>query len=140
MKTMAHDQFDAFVPKGWGFEHVVVNTPKYCGKRLFLLAGRRTSWHWHRKKTETLYVASGLVEITCNGDDWVPLHRSQENGDHRRARGVFDASAGAIFHVPRGLRHRFRAIEDTWLLEFSTHDDPADSIKVERGDVLPGER
>ena len=47
---------------------------------------------------------------------------------------------GRVFRIRPGQRHRFQALDDTWLLEFSTHDDPADSIRIERGDVLPGEQ
>ena len=36
------------VPKGWGYEKWIVNTPEYCGKLLFFNEGKRCSWHYHK--------------------------------------------------------------------------------------------
>ena len=116
-----------WVPKGWGGEVIVVNTPEYCGKRLLVLAGRRCSILFHEKKTETFCVASGDITVRLrrrNELTWSVIHRLR---------------AGGSVHVPAGTEHQFQANADTWLIEFSTHDDPADSIRIERGDVLPGD-
>lgn len=122
------DQTDVFVPKGWGFEHIIVNTPKYCGKRLFVLAGRKCSWHYHKEKDETFYVLSGFIRIR---------REAPPEGFVGETSSTY--GPGQIIRVHPCQRHQFEALQDTWLLEFSTHDDPADSIKLERGDVLPGE-
>ena len=136
-----------WVPKGWGGEHIVVNTPEYCGKRLFVLAGRRCSWHFHEKKDETFCVQSGHIWLWVappDCDDWPLPCASFHFPGHRRPLRPTDnplgmhlsLRPGGVFHIPPGTRHRFEAVEDTWLLEFSTHDDPADSIRIEAGDVL----
>lgn len=114
-----------WVSKGWGGEHIVVNTPEYCGKRLLVLAGRRCSVHYHEQKTETFCVQSGRLQVDIREGDTIKAHFLEP---------------GQVLHIPAGTIHQFMASRDTWLLEFSTHDDPADSIKLERGDVLPSER
>lgn len=111
-----------WVPKGWGGEHVVVNTPEYCGKRLFVLAGRKCSVHRHLCKTETFCLQSGRL--------WVDIHEGNIMTQHH-------LNPGDVLHIPAGTVHQFWACDgDAVLLEFSTHDDPADSIRIERGDVL----
>tara|TARA_B100001029_G_scaffold45151_1_gene35639 strand:+ start:791 stop:958 length:168 start_codon:yes stop_codon:yes gene_type:complete len=45
-----------FVPKGWGYEKWICNTPDYCGKILFFEKGKRCSWHYHLLKDETFYL------------------------------------------------------------------------------------
>jgi quercetin dioxygenase-like cupin family protein len=45
-----------------------------------------------------------------------------------------ELSVGDIFHVPTGLRHRLLALEDSEIMEFSTHHEDSDSIRVEKGD------
>ena len=58
-----------FVPKGWGFEKWIVNTPEYCGKLLYLVKDKRCSWHYHKLKDETFYVGSGAIELLYGDDD-----------------------------------------------------------------------
>ena len=115
-----------WVPKGWGGEVIVVNTPEYCGKRLLVLAGRRCSVHKHRVKTETFCVQSGQL--------WVDIHEGDAITQHH-------LSPGDALHIPAHTVHQFWAPDgDVWVIEFSSHDDPADSVKLERGDVLPEQR
>ena len=42
---------DIYVPKGWGYEHWIVNKKEYCGKILFFKKGKRCSWHYHKLYT-----------------------------------------------------------------------------------------
>ena len=48
-----------FVPKGWGFEKWIVNCEEYCGKLLYIIKGKKCSWHFHKLKDEVFYVQSG---------------------------------------------------------------------------------
>ena len=132
---------DAFVPKGWGFEHVVVNAPGYCGKRMFVLAGRKCSWHYHKVKDETFCIQEGCLELTFGYGNCVPkgpwLDMTWKVAPEPLPPGKVILEPGEVFHVPVGMRHQFKALCDTWLLEFSTNDDPADSIRIVRGDTLP---
>jgi mannose-6-phosphate isomerase-like protein (cupin superfamily) len=117
LKDNAH-----FVPKGWGSERWIVNRDDYCGKLLFMEQGKKLSWHFHKNKTETFYIAKGSVILYYGYSDDMKESISQE------------LSAGEIFHVPTGLRHRLFALEDSEIIEFSTHHEDSDSIRVEKGD------
>ena len=57
------------VPKGWGYEKWIVNTDLYCGKLLFIEAGKRCSWHYHKLKDETFYIQSGEVLLIYGESD-----------------------------------------------------------------------
>lgn len=111
-----------FVPKGWGYEDWIWNGTEYCGKLLFVKQGKQCSWHYHNKKDETFYIHSGQIELFYGQTD------DMTKCQHRIL------VAGDAFHVPRLLRHRFRAILDTQLFEFSTQHFDDDSIRVEKGD------
>jgi len=111
-----------FVPKGWGYEKWIVNCPHYCGKILFIVKGKKCSWHRHVKKDEVFYVQSGKIKILYGWTDSIEM--ATENVLQR----------GDKFHVPTGMRHRMIAIEDTELFEFSTEHFDEDSIRIEKGD------
>lgn len=111
-----------FVPKGWGYERWIVNRDDYCGKLLFMNKGKKLSWHYHEKKTETFYINKGSVVIYYGYSDDINSCITQE------------LYTGDIFHVPVGLRHRLLALEDAEIMEFSTHHEDSDSIRVEKGD------
>lgn len=57
-----------FVPKGWGYERWIANSPLYCGKELFIAKDRRLSLHYHKLKDETFFVISGSVLLTYYTD------------------------------------------------------------------------
>ncbi len=45
--------------KPWGYEKILINTEKYLTKELFIFEGYSTSFHYHEKKDETMYIISG---------------------------------------------------------------------------------
>ena len=51
--------------KPWGYEKILINTDKYLTKELFLFEGYQTSFHYHEKKDETMYIieGSGYIEF-----------------------------------------------------------------------------
>ena len=110
------------VPKGWGYEKWIVNTDLYCGKLLYLRAGKRCSWHYHHKKDETFYIQSGEV-LLIYGDD----------NDMEKAKMKI-LKPGDKFYIPPGLRHMMEGITDVELFEFSTEHFEEDSYRVVRGD------
>jgi|TARA_E500000318_G_scaffold110348_1_gene125536 mannose-6-phosphate isomerase-like protein (cupin superfamily) len=111
-----------FVPKGWGYEKWITNGPLYCGKILWFCKGKKCSWHYHNQKDEVFYVQSGkLMVYWSNFDDFEMAY-------------VKELNPGEKFHVPSGMRHRMRALEDTVMYEFSTEHFDEDSIRIERGD------
>tara|TARA_R110002020_G_scaffold103752_23_gene243220 strand:- start:4444 stop:4785 length:342 start_codon:yes stop_codon:yes gene_type:complete len=111
-----------FVEKGWGYEKWIVNKEEYCGKLLFLLKGKRCSWHYHVLKDEVFYVQSGKILI-----------KYSEENDINNAKELI-LNQGENFHVHRGLRHQMLALEDTELFEFSTQHFDSDSHRVIKGD------
>lgn len=107
------------VPKTWGHEKWLVNNDKYCGKILVVNKHKYCSYHYHKIKDETFYIHSGCVHLIYGNSD------------------AFDESCqivrlnpGDSFHIPVGMRHRFVALEDSEIIEISTHHEDSDSIRV----------
>jgi mannose-6-phosphate isomerase-like protein (cupin superfamily) len=97
------------VDKPWGYEVVFAHTELYCGKLLFVRAGEQLSLQYHRVKDETVYVHSGRIEIEIG-----------EPGSPTLDREV--AGPGRAFRLRPGVVHRWRALEDSVVLEASTPD------------------
>lgn len=119
MKTTS-DQ--VFVSKGWGFEKWLVNNDKYCGKVLYLVKGKRCSWHYHKLKDEVFFIQSGKVTVRYGWDH--DISNCNETILER----------GDTFHVKTGLVHQVIALEDTEIIEFSTQHFDEDSIRLQKGD------
>ena len=104
------------VTKGWGWEEIIHNGDGYCGKILSVIGGKFCSRHYHEKKHETFHVIEGKLFV--------------EIGD---AIGRIYVQGDTISLPPRTL-HRFKSMSPlARFIEFSTEDDPADSIRVEPG-------
>ena len=108
--------------KGWGHEEWIVNNDLYCGKILHFQDGKRCSYHFHKLKTETFYLQSGMMKILFSFTD--DISTADE----------LILSPGQTFHVPIGLRHQMIALEESDLFEFSTQHLEEDSYRVVRGD------
>ena len=111
-----------FVPKGWGYEKLIVNNEEYCGKLLFIAKGKKCSWHYHKLKDDVFYVQSGRIKVLYSDED-----------DINSAKHVI-LEAGDNFHVYRGLRHRMIALLDSEVFEFSTQHFDSDSHRIIKGD------
>lgn len=108
------------VPKLWGGEEIIVNTDLYCGKILTIVKGAQSSLHYHTKKVETFYVLEGRIALEVETD----------MGTSKFDRMVM--VSGETAHIPAGLLHRFAGLDQrNVFIEFSTHDDPVDSYRVE---------
>ena len=103
------------VGKVWGKEIWVVNR-EYCGKILKLKKGFRCSIHYHRKKDETFYILTGkvLVEVV------------QDFGADKEHIML----PGSIIHIAPFVSHRFTGLEDSEIIEFSTHHEDSDSYRL----------
>lgn len=110
------------VEKGWGYELWIVNKPEYCGKLLFFEKDKQCSWHYHKIKDETFYVQSGSLVVWTGTED---------NIQHSFMHVL---NPGDTMHIPRFMRHKMKAIEDTELFEFSTQHFDEDSYRIEKGD------
>lgn len=117
-----HGHRRVVVFKAWGWEDWIVNGELYCGKQLGVLAGKKCSYHYHRLKDETFYVASGKVLLRHG---W---------GDDLAAAESVILAPGDSFHVPVGLRHQFEGLERSIIYEFSTQHFDSDSYRVVKGD------
>ena len=114
-------EYPKYVDKGWGSETWIVNKD-YCGKILHFFSGRRCSWHYHIKKDEVFWLSSGKLLILYGWSD-----------DINQAEKTI-LYPGAKFEVPVGLRHQMVGMEESMLIEFSTHHEDDDSIRVIKGD------
>jgi mannose-6-phosphate isomerase len=94
------------VDKPWGYEIVFALTERYCGKVLFVRKGEELSLQFHREKDEVIYVHEGRIELEIGAP-----------GDQPDAEVV---GPGRAFRLPAGTVHRWRALEDSVVLEAST--------------------
>jgi len=104
------------VEKPWGYELVYASSERYLGKVLFIRAGEQLSLQFHRRKDETIYVHSGRIEL--------------EVGEPGRTPDVEVVGPGRAFRFSPGVVHRWRALEDTFVLEVST-PEPDDVVRLE---------
>jgi rfaE bifunctional protein kinase chain/domain len=100
------------VPKLWGYEQWIENNEKYCCKILGLNKGFQCSLHYHKNKDETFLVTSGHVRL--------------ELGDQ-----VMHMRQGSFARVLPNTPHRFAGIEDSVIMEVSTHHEDSDSYRIE---------
>jgi len=96
------------VEKPWGYEIVYAITGRYCGKVLFIRKDEQLSLQFHRRKDEVIYVHAGRIQL--------------EVGEPGRTPDVEVIGAGRAFRFKPGTVHRWRALEDTLVLEVSTPD------------------
>lgn len=111
-------------PHGWGYEDWISNNEKYCGKLLFFEKGKCCSFHYHEKKRETFYLFSGKMKILVGWEDGL-------DGPEIKS---YIFNPGDCLEIPRGLRHRMIALENSNLFEFSTTHFEEDSKRLVKGD------
>ena len=97
--------------KSWGKEVWMANTELYCGKLLILKKGESCSLHFHKIKDETFYIYSGKVLMQIRVEETV-----MNVGD-------------AVLIKPR-TKHRFTGLEDSVIIEISTHHEDFDSYGI----------
>ena len=97
------------VDKVWGSEEWIVNR-KYCGKILNLKKGFRGSIHYHKNKEETFFLLEGRVLL--------------ELGNRKIVMKPGDSKIIEPFQ-----KHRFTPLEDSKIIEFSTHHYDSDTYR-----------
>jgi len=133
------------IPKIWGFEKIITNSSKYCGKILYIVKGHKTSLHYHKNKDETFYVQNGRVTIY-----YVDNHKGSEIENMVKSCDIKTFIAklyggadmvkkvilkrGDSFHVKPGIAHQIFANEDGELFEFSTQHFDQDSHRILHGE------
>ncbi len=101
MSVRAFENEVRCVEKPWGYEIVYGLTDRYCGKLLFIREGEQLSLQFHREKDEVVYVQEGRIELEVEGQTEV-------------------VDAGRAFRFAPNTVHRWRALENTTILEVST--------------------
>jgi mannose-6-phosphate isomerase-like protein (cupin superfamily) len=97
------------VDKPWGHEEIfAVVEGRYVGKLLTVRAGESLSLQYHEQKDETIALVSGRAELDLG-----------TAADSLRAVAL---DVGTSVHVPPGLLHRLRALDDSVFVEASTAD------------------
>ena len=97
------------VDKPWGHEQIfAVVEGRYVGKLLTVRAGESLSLQYHDHKDETIALVSGRAELDLG-----------TAADSLRS---VPLEAGTSVHVPPGLLHRLRALDDSVFVEASTAD------------------
>lgn len=108
------------VEKGWGHELVIANSEKYCGKVMHFHQGARFSMHYHIRKTETWYVASGQFEFR-----WIDT----ESADMKTQ----ILNVGDIVTNEIGQPHQLICLREGDVFEVSTQHFDSDSYRVMKG-------
>lgn len=106
-----------YVEQDWGHEDWIWNG-RYCGKKLLIKKGRTTDWVYHRVKDKVLYVEVGQILLTYGYD-----------ADPKFA-ATLTLGPDAAFHVPPGMYHSVKALDEARLLELSTHHSEKDVIRA----------
>lgn len=112
--------------KGWGYELWLHNDEKYCGKILNFNKGKKCSLHFHKLKTETFYLNSGLM--CCSF-----FELSNEGTIKLETFNMFLLTPGDVVEVPTMTAHQMLALQDSELFEFSTEHFEDDSYRLVKG-------
>ncbi|MCZ6573990.1 MAG: cupin domain-containing protein [Planctomycetota bacterium] len=76
--------------------------------------------HRHPIKDETFHLETGVVFLELGGEE-------------------FFLRAGDTMHIPAGTPHRFSGLEDSVILEFSTHHEDDDVIRESESGPIPAD-
>jgi len=109
------------VKKNWGYENVIVNNDKYCGKILHFEQGKKFSMHFHILKKETWFVSSGKFKFR-----WI----DPTNADIQEE----ILEVGEIITNEIGEPHQIECLETGDIFEVSTQHFDCDSYRVLKGD------
>ena len=109
------------IPKGWGHELIIHNSPEYCGKILVFKRGCKFSMHYHILKQETWYVNKGTFTFT-----YIDTVKAIT---HKRT-----LKLGDVVTIKRGMPHQLLALEDGEIFEISTEHFDTDSYRISKGD------
>jgi mannose-6-phosphate isomerase-like protein (cupin superfamily) len=121
MKNITKRPLEKVVEKGWGQELWIVNNDKYCGKILKFNAGSKFSMHYHIEKEETFYVLKGHLVL-----NYFDLANAEIKSEH--------LYCGDVIDIPQCNPHKLEAIEDSSIIEISTHHEDSDSYRIGKGD------
>lgn len=110
-----------YVEQDWGYEDWLWNG-KYCGKKLHVFRGKTTEWVHHKVKDKVLYVERGKIVLSYGWDE-----------DDKYA-ATLTMTADMAFHIPAGMWHKFQGVDESDILELSTHHNEKDIVRVGQTD------
>lgn len=131
-----------WAPKAWGGEEIVVNCKEanYCLKVLHLMRGHFGSWHFHKVKDETFYVSEGAVLVSTLALDPDDVGHLSPEGILAKLRGGpgawahhFTHARGSSVRLRPWTLHRIYGVENSKIVEASTHSDDADTYRLAPG-------
>ena len=102
------------VEKPWGYETTWAGFNGIHGKTLFISAGKRTSFKFHKMKSEVLFLRSGSAEVTF-GDE----HCFDDPVGHPLKVEII--YAGSSLLVQSSCPYRIHAIEDCEFVEIGNN-------------------
>ena len=94
------------ISKPWGWEEIWAETPFYCGKKLFIVAGKRLSLQYHDEKLESQCLVQGRALLLLDDDSG--------------ALRSIEMEVGRGYTIAPFRRHRLIALEDATIIEVST--------------------
>ncbi len=97
--------------KPWGYEKILISTGKYLTKELYIKEGYQTSFHYHKKKDETMSITKGSGYIQFK--DKREYFKKNDN-----------------VRIKPKVPHSIVALENTLLQEVST-PHPVDTVRIE---------
>jgi NDP-sugar pyrophosphorylase family protein len=87
--------------KPWGYEKLLSLTKESMEKELYIMAGYKTSFHYHKQRDETLNIVGGAGYVEFEG-------------------GRKEFRKGSVIPIKPGTRHTIVATENTLIREVST--------------------
>lgn len=106
-----------FVEKSWGWERWICNNELYCGKILFIEKDKFCSFHYHKLKSEVLFLESGKMLFNYSYGSFDLINQIEMN-------------SGDAYHVEPGFIHQMVALEDCTIIETSTQHFNSDSYRI----------
>lgn len=103
----------------WGHEDYLCQNEAGHWKRIFMRAGTQSSMEYHVHKMEAYYIHAGTLRVNLRTDRAINSH--------------VIVQAGEFFTIAPGLMHQRQAITDVTIIEWASHNDPADSHIVHDG-------
>jgi len=103
-------EYENRTDKPWGYEKLLSLNKKWMEKKLYIMAGYQTSFHYHKRRDETLHVISGAGRVEFEG-------KKRE------------FKKGAAISITPGTSHTIVATENTLIHEVST-PHPEDVVRV----------
>ena len=108
--------------KEWGWETSWSAMSTIVGKILHINAGNSTSFKYYKNKNETLYIMSGLVEITYGSELF-----QEDPVQHPMKTELF--AAGDAINIQSNCPYKLTAIEQSEVLEIGDNSR-SDYVRV----------